>query len=202
MTILAEDVREKRMLLTHFPWPEVLFLGAKGSGKTAFATYFSLLIAEIFDLKLYANFPVYSDRYVPLTSMAQLDDITDAVLLVDELQTLADSRNFKNANNSVLAKQLANARKNGVFYYGITQFHHNIDLRLREQFSLIFQMEKVQKFPFENSIFKLHIFKPQGLTEWNEIVENSYVKTEKMSYKELSNFFSLYDTLGAIHLIS
>ena len=197
-----DDKEKLKLLMTSFEFPEVIFLGSKGSGKTAFATFFCKNLAEALDINLYANYEIDSPCYIPLTSIEDLKNAECGICLIDELQLFADSRNFKAQGNMTLGKMLAEARKNGVWTYGITQHLRNIDVRLRQQFTLLFRMKKHYASSFEEEIYSVDIFRNDvGYETWDEIEENCYLKTNQYSFFDMVDMFKNYNTLSHVHIL-
>lgn len=102
--------------------------GLLGAGKTALAV---LLLRSAYDdgRQVYANVDVTFARR--LESWPQLLAIRDAVVLLDEVQMLFDSRGYAGQHQRLMTYWLQVVRKRGVTILYTTQAIHQVDVRLR-----------------------------------------------------------------------
>jgi Zonular occludens toxin (Zot) len=121
------------------PGTFICFQGTLGSGKTLNMT---ALGARAFasGQKIYANYPTrYATR---LNSLQEMMQVRNAVLLLDELQSILDSREFK--NNTALSQWILIVRKLGLSILYTTQFLGQVDLRVRHVTEYVYCCAKTE----------------------------------------------------------
>lgn len=116
------------------------FQGTLGSGKTLSMSICGALAS--FTQPVYANYETSFAR--PIESIAHLFQLRDAVLLLDEFQSMLDSREFK--KNVELTQWILIVRKLGLSIFYTTQFLGQVDLRVRHVTERVFCCQKSRYF--------------------------------------------------------
>mgnify|MGYP001188899564 CR=1 FL=1 len=120
------------------PGTFIAFQGTLGAGKTLNMTVMGALAAAS-GQKVYANYrTVFAE---PLQSITHMFEVRNAVLLLDELQAILDSREFK--SNAELTQWILIVRKLGLSVLYTTQFLGQVDLRVRHVTEWVYACEKV-----------------------------------------------------------
>lgn len=156
----------------------ICFQGVLGSGKTLSMTRIGAM-AYASGMQVYANYDCSFAK--PITSLSHLLDLRNAVLLLDELQSLADSRDFK--NNIGLSQWILIVRKLGLSILYTTQFLGQVDLRIRHVTSYVHCCEA--SFYHGYPATKCTVLRWRG--------EGGTIATTFL-YPHTSALYSLYDT--------
>lgn len=160
------------------PGTFIAFQGTLGAGKTLSMTALGAAAAAT-GQKVYAN---YSTSYAePLQSITHMFQVRDAVLLLDELQSILDSREFK--GNAALTQWILIVRKLGLSILYTTQFLGQVDLRVRHVTEYVYACEKAVHRGQKAS--KLTMVKWHG--EGGRIVRSFFLPHNQVLY-------DLYDT--------
>lgn len=160
------------------PGTFMCFQGVLGAGKTLSMTRVGAA-AYASGQRVYAN---YSTCFAePITSILHMFDLRDSVLLLDELQSILDSREFK--NNAALTQWILIVRKLGLSILYTTQFLGQVDLRVRHVTEWVYCCEKASLFGKQAT--KQTIVKWQG--EGGRI-------TKTTVFAHTPQLYSLYDT--------
>lgn len=108
------------------PGAVVCFMGSLGSGKTLTMSLLSYC-ASMLNVDVYAN---YSTSYAQrIKNLPDLFTLRSGLLVLDEMQALLDSREFK--RNTNITQWLMLIRKFGLGLYYTSQHIDNVDKRLR-----------------------------------------------------------------------
>lgn len=113
------------------------FQGSLGSGKTLNMTRVGAM-AALSGQTCYANYKTTFAK--PIESIAHMFQLRDGVLLIDELQSILDSRDFK--NNASLTQWILIVRKLGLSILYTTQFLGQVDIRVRHVTEYVYACEK------------------------------------------------------------
>lgn len=156
------------------------FQGTLGAGKTLSMTRRGALAFSA-GQKVYSNYEcIFAE---PITSLKHLLELRNAVLLLDELQTIVDSREFK--NNINLTQWILIVRKLGLSILYTTQFLGQVDIRVRHVTEYVYCCEKASYYGYPAT--KTYLVKWQG--EGGRIV-----RTFVMPHtQELYNLYNTYD---------
>lgn len=111
--------------------------GTLGSGKTLNMTRIGAL-CRASGQTVYSNYETSFAR--PIDSIPHMFTIRNSVLLIDELQSILDSREFK--NNASLTQWIVIVRKLGLSIVYTTQFLGQVDLRVRHVTEYVYACEK------------------------------------------------------------
>src|SRR6056297_818724 len=119
----------------------VLYKGARGRGKTLTMTKDSIQFKND-GWKVYSNMKGFKiGSYISSDEILMIDkhnsNLKDCVLVIDEIQTLFDSRTSMKKENRTFSYFLQQIRKRGIILLCTTQFSNTIDLRLRQHLDII-----------------------------------------------------------------
>lgn len=114
-----------------------LFCGRQGGGKTYCAVELALNIARSKDILLISNTPLYVPADINYTYIEDinnikyliLQDYKGFVILLDEIQTLFESKNFDESFYTIFCQ----LRKRNIKIIGTAQVFERVALKLREQ---------------------------------------------------------------------
>lgn len=138
-------------------WGLHLFVGKFGAGKTTTMVHYAYKLAKKYpqltiltNLNL-TNFP----KYTNILLLNSIDDILAApvncLVLIDEIGTLFNSRDFANKDNSlpkILFQYLCQCRKRKLMIYGTVQRWNFLDKQLRDICDTVYSTKTFFKHPF------------------------------------------------------
>jgi len=153
-------------------------LGPIRAGKTLFLTYFGTKLTR----PIYSNYKLNLPNYKPLT-LAILKKLPNNVnVYMDEGYTWLESRISGSRLNKLISYLLFQSGKRGLDIYITAQLFSSVDLRFRQQSSLIIYCKKIN----DDFYYTIH-------------------NREKNTFKHLvmpkeiaKNYFPLYDTYEII----
>src|SRR6056297_1406672 len=118
----------------------VLYKGARGRGKTL------TMIKDGLNYK-YKGWKVYSNmenqkiaEYISNEDILSIDkesDLKNCVLIIDEIQTLFDSRRSMKKENLNFSYFIQQIRKRNIILLCTTQYTNTVDLRLRQHIDIL-----------------------------------------------------------------
>ena len=109
-----------------------IYIGMFGRGKTLSATKYVIRQAKRYKLKVISNIKLNGIEYTPLTNWQQIVDCDgNTIILIDELSTVFNARNWKDFNINLLF-QLLQCRKNKKMIVGTAQRFAHVDKLLRD----------------------------------------------------------------------
>lgn len=109
-----------------------IYVGMFGKGKTLSATKYVIEQANRYKLNVISNIKLNGIEYVPLTNWKQIVDCDgNTIILIDEISTVFNSRNWKDFNINLLF-QLLQCRKNKKMIVGTAQRFSHVDKLLRD----------------------------------------------------------------------
>lgn len=164
----------------------ILYKGRRGSGKTL------TMVKDAIQLynkgwTIYSNFsigiPYKKISNDDIISIADNKSINDCVLLIDEIQTIIDSRRSMKKGNLNFSYFIQQIRKRGIILLCTTQFTKTTDLRLREHVDIVVTPKIDLKYPVVEA------------TYWDvtSVEELGYIESRTIIYNpEL--IWNLYDT--------
>jgi len=164
-------------------YPITCVLGQRGSGKTLFMTYLAHQYHKE-GKKIYSNFTLKDIQYNPITfeKLASLpDELTDAVVFLDEIQIGADAYEVFKRSNKMITVFATQLRKRHITLYYSTQVFKMVTKRLRLQTNYIITFDH-NTTP---GIVKGQIY------EYNTETYQEYLKSIHL---DLRSFFNSYDT--------
>lgn len=175
----------------------VAYRGRRGSGKTACMTrdaYISYLRGKTIYSNYHLNFP-----YKPLTKDVinnfKESDISNCVLLVDEIQVLFNSRTFLKKRNMSFSTFIQQTRKRGVDLFFTTQSLRTVDVNIRENVDLHVYPKPVRNKDGLVVMFDLLYYDPYGEEDLRG-VSNGLVNV----FVRATPLFKLYDTSQIISI--
>lgn len=168
----------------------ILYKGARGRGKT---------LTMLKDALIYLNngWQVYTNmqnsdvgEFISNQELLKIDKNTDiqrVVLVIDEIQTLFDSRRSMKKSNLDFSYFLQQIRKRGIILLCTTQYSNTIDLRLRQHIDVL-------ALPRHNKQYNVCSVKYIDLTT---IEDQEYGITQPESIKityDAKPIYGIYDT--------
>lgn len=116
----------------------VLYTGRRGSGKTL------TMVKDAYKLKL-TGYKIYSNIELDFAEFLENEEIIniqktnieDAVLIIDEIQLLLDSRRSARKGNLDFSYFIQQIRKRRIIILSTTQFSGTVDLRLRQHVDIV-----------------------------------------------------------------
>ena len=187
-------------------WGIHLFTGKFGQGKTMLQTikayklackYPQLTILTNYELK---NFPKHT-RILPLNSAQDiLNAPPDTLVLIDEIGTLFNSRDFSSGKNSVpkpLFQHLCQVRKRRMMIYATVQRFNLLDKQIRDITATVTECSCQGKHPFSRKItaltYDIDEYEAHQMNRMYRMIPlSSTVCLQKDFYREL------YDTSNLI----
>lgn len=177
----------------------VLYTGRRGCGKTLSMIKDAYKLHEE-GLKIYGNIETSFSEYVESDFMLNIHktDLTDIVLLIDEIQTLIDSRRSARKGNVDFSYFIQQIRKRRIIILCTTQFTGTIDLRLRQHVDILAR----PKYDKELRVCEVTYI---DLTSINDtflnVIQDQEVIPNMISIAyDAEQIFSLYDTNKIIRL--
>lgn len=144
-------------------YPISAIIGDRGSGKTCFMTFLAVKYHNE-GKKIFTNFTLYNIPHTKITlkQMSELpDELTNAVVLMDELHMGADSYDFMKSSSKAFYTFATQLRKRKVSWYYTTQIFTQVAKRIRNQTDYLITMENTKK----ETIFKASIYDRKNFTE-------------------------------------
>lgn len=116
----------------------VLYTGRRGAGKTLSMVKDGYKY-KLNGYKVYANIELDFAEYMDNDDIINIHktDISDAVLIIDEIQLLIDSRRAARKGNVDFSYFIQQIRKRNIIILCTTQFSGTVDLRLRQHVDII-----------------------------------------------------------------
>ena len=109
-----------------------IYVGMFGRGKTLSATKFVIAQAKRYKLNVISNIRLNGIPYTPLTNWQEIVDAPgNTIILIDEMSTVFNAREWKNFNINLLF-QLLQCRKNKKMIVGTAQRFAHVDKLLRD----------------------------------------------------------------------
>lgn len=159
------------------------FVGQIGSGKTLLMSVFA---ADFFrqGWPVFSNYALtFGDR---ITTLDELFNLSNGLVVLDEIQTIADSRQFK-GNNSV-TQWLLQSRKSRLHLFFTTQSISQVDVRFRNQLDFVLLARSVRGVDQRGTRF--------DVVDWNlqRSVSGGVLWHDK-------KFYTLYDTYQKVDIL-
>lgn len=163
-----------------------MYKGRRGAGKTLTMVKDAL---NFYDKgwTLYSNFdiciPYKKLSNEDIINIADNESIRDCVLLIDEIQTIIDSRRSMRKENLNFSYFVQQIRKRNIILLCTTQFTKTTDVRLREHTDIVVKPRMYHEYPVvEAEYFDVTSEEDLGYVDSKIIVYNP------------QRIFSLYDT--------
>jgi hypothetical protein len=160
------------------------FVGTLGAGKTLMMSAVAVALASGSSRRLVSNYGLQGSEVV--SSWDDLFAVRDAVVALDELQVLADSRAFK--NNLGFTQWLLQSRKVGLDILFTTQHVNQVDLRVRNVLDFVFLLKKERVGRSFRSVYHLIDF------QFDAVIRSGVMKHHPRLYR-------LYDTTRQIEVL-
>jgi len=152
----------------------ISILGNWGSGKTLFLAYLS----KKFKRQIYSNFKLKVDNYKSLRVIDLLNLPNNVEVFIDEAYTWLESRVSSKALNRYLSYILLQSRKRTINIYITAQLFSTVDIRFREQSSIIIFCKKIDD-GFQYKIFNM---------------DNNCVNCVLLPFDKAKDYYKYYDT--------
>ena len=165
-------------------YPITAIIGNRGSGKTCFMTFLATQYHKE-GRKIYSNYHLKNIPYKSMTlkEMSELpDELTNAVVLMDELHVGADSYDFMKSSSKAFYMFATQLRKRKVNWYYTTQIFTQVAKRIRMQTDYLITMENTKK----ENLFKTTVYDRRKETDMAEPIQSFYF--------DGSDYFKEYDT--------
>lgn len=168
----------------------VLYKGARGRGKTL------TMVRDAFNYrangwKIYSNMEsIGFAEYINNRNILKINkdsELYNCVLIIDEIQSLFDSRRSMAKGNLDFSYFLQQIRKRGIILLCTAQYSNTVDIRLRQHVDVI----AIPRFVKEFNICEV------AYMDLTSIEDDEYGVTEPKSIEitfECQNIFGLYDT--------
>lgn len=108
----------------------------------------------------------------------------NSIMLLDEIHIYFDSRDFMANNKRQVQTFFSQLRKRNILLLATTQYILNLDVRIRRQCKMVFEMSQVKE----------HIFKSRFYS-----IDGYYTEYIREELFNLSEYYKYYDTLEIIH---
>lgn len=164
----------------------IMYKGRRGAGKTLTMVKDAL---NFYDKgwTIYSNFdiaiPYKKLNNDDILDLPNNDKIRDCVILIDEIQTIIDSRRSMKSENLNFSYFVQQIRKRNIILLCTTQFTRTTDLRLREHTDIVVKPKIYREYP----VVEVQYF---DLTSEEDL---GYIESKVIIYNPL-RIFSLYDT--------
>ncbi len=200
-----------------FPgWGIHLFVGKFGQGKTSLMTIKAYELCKkypqlhvVTNLKL-SNFPVHT-KILPLrTANDILNAPENSIILIDEIGTLFNSRDFSSGKNSVpkpVFQHLCQCRKRHLMILATVQRYNLLDKQIRDISATVTECSARGKHPFSRKLTGLtydideyeayvsnHMYKPH--------VDSTIVQIQRDRYRHLYDTSELIQGLLKMNYLS
>lgn len=106
--------------------------GPQRSGKTLFASTMARYISLLYPLEVYSNFSL-SFQHNKFQKWKDLENTYNSLIILDEIVTSADSRNFKSEDQMYFTHLFAQMGKRGNTFFYTAQNKHMVEKRVRDQ---------------------------------------------------------------------
>jgi len=162
----------------------ILVLGNNGSGKTFILTYY----ATKFIRKIYSNYKLKLNNYIPLTinDLLDMNKLDKGNIFLDEAYTWLEARTSGNALNLLTSYLIYQQRKRTLDIYLTAQMFSSLDKRVRHLVNIIIFCQPRVNFKKDDFHF---IYQDKDIG-----IETSFMIT----YKIAKNYFEYYNTYEII----
>lgn len=164
-----------------------LYRGRRGTGKTLTMVKDVLLYTQnkwnvISNIHLADKIP---HQVLSRQEIIELlhSDLRDYVLVLDEIQTIIDSRRSMKKDNMDFSYFIQQIRKKNIILLATTQYTRTVDIRFREHVDILVSPKFIQKYPIVEVEY-------MDLTTQEDL---GYIQTKNIVY-DPKPIFALYDT--------
>jgi len=158
-------------------------VGKMGSGKTLLMSLFGFLLSPL--VKVFANYSTIFAQ--PLTSLKQLFEIEQGIILIDEIHLQIDSRAWYGSRQIKFTHWLNQTRKRNLLLIYTSQHFKQVDVRLRKATNLLIQALNLK------SCFKYIFIEPEtGIV----------LKILKVDKDKMKEFYNIYNTFEFVYPLS
>lgn len=150
-------------------------MGKMGAGKTLSQTILGIFLHLQTKAPIFTNYTLKGVPYTRISSLSELWQINNGIVLLDELWLSMDSRMWK--DNVAVTRFINQTRKKRITLFYTTQHIRQVELRTRNATDVLIYCEK----------------KPEG--HWLYFVDYQYQQIgQKLLLNQPQNFYKYYDT--------
>ena len=153
------------------------FVGNMRGGKTLGASLVSLAISEVLNIPVYANYPLFHPNYKYFEKWKEIKDVTNSIIIYDEIGTSMDSRNYKSEDQITFTHLFAQMGKLGNTFMYTAQRMHSVEKRVRDNTDYFIYCERL--WP-TNSLRQTWFDTQQSVEEPTKIIEYIIEHPEKI----------------------
>lgn len=118
------------------------FYGKRGSGKTLNATKRGIILAEITNRPLYANYHINYKNFHYFEDFRDIEELTNAIIIYDEIHVDLDSRYWDKKNQTRFTHWITQIRKMYCTFLYTTQRLNTLEKRIRENSDYVYICKK------------------------------------------------------------
>lgn len=197
--LLVYKIYDLYIHIKHKKWKEfngfglTIYLGLFGKGKTCSAVrevyayackYPDLIILTNIEL---SNFP-NPERIIPLTNPQQIAEAKNAIILIDEISSLFNSRNYKDNISPEMLTLLLQQRHQKVKMIGTAQRFGHLDKLLRDITNVVIPCNNIKNRLVTNEFYDAYEYENASITKRPRLrAYNVYMMTDRIR--------GLYDTM-------
>lgn len=169
------------------------FNGNMRGGKSLSMSIHALKLAQKSGQRVYCNYPLFGSKVgVKVTQFEtwkDLENVTNSIVLFDEIGTSMDSRNFKSKDQMYFTHLFAQMGKLGITFMYTTQRMHQVEKRVRENTDYLIKCRRL--WPTDTIE-----------QQWTD-TQGDVPKHIKTVYFNPRPFYALYDSFAVVesHLI-
>jgi hypothetical protein len=169
----------------------VLYTGRRGAGKTL------TMVKDGYKYKL-SGYKIYSNIELDFTEYMeneqildiQKTEIRDAILIIDEIQLLLDSRRSARKGNLDFSYFIQQIRKRNIIILCTTQFSGTVDLRLRQHVDIVAR----PKYDKDLHVCEVSYIDMTALNDNMFMNDTDFTIPAITIVYDAENIFPLYDT--------
>lgn len=163
------------------------FEGNMRGGKTLNATAWAVTLSALTGQTIYANYHINWPWFVFFEKWRDLSNVTDSLIIVDEIATMVDSRNYKSKDQMYFTHLFAQMGKKGNTFFYTSQRDHMVEKRVKDQTDYVIKCWK----DWVNGTLNQEWFDTQ-----RSVDEPVYINTLIMEKPQV--IYPLYDTYEVV----
>lgn len=169
----------------------VLYTGRRGCGKTLTMVKDGYKYS-LNGFKIYANIELQFSEFLENEQIINIQktDIENAVLIIDEIQLLLDSRRSARKGNLDFSYFIQQIRKRNIIILCTTQFSGTVDLRLRQHVDIVAR----PKFDKEFNVCEVTYIDMTALNDNMFMSDTEFIIPSISIVYDAEPVFPLYDT--------
>lgn len=169
----------------------VLYTGRRGAGKTLSMVKDGYKY-KLNEYKVYSNIELDFAEFMENEEIINIQktDIENAVLIIDEIQLLLDSRRSARKGNLDFSYFIQQIRKRNIIILCTTQFSGTVDLRLRQHVDIVAR----PKYDKELKVCEITYIDMTSINDSMFMNDNDFQIPSITIVYDAQDIFSLYDT--------